>query len=79
MKSRLLLISAVLATTAGFGVSGNVLAGEQLGEHPAVIVAKTWNTRGIDANTFIVAHPARLQLIQAPASEKSAPRVAELK
>ena len=31
---------------------------ETLGEHPAVIVAGTWSTRGIDPNTFIVLHPA---------------------
>jgi hypothetical protein len=31
---------------------------EPLGEHPAVVVAQTWNNRGIDPNTFIVAHPA---------------------
>ena len=36
---------------------------ETLAEHPAVVVAQTWNTRGIDPNTFIVAHPARPQLI----------------
>jgi hypothetical protein len=42
---------------------------EQLGAHPAVTVAKTWNNRGIDPNTFIVAHPAGVQLITAPPSE----------
>jgi hypothetical protein len=31
---------------------------EPLGDHPAVLVARTWNNRGIDPNTFIVAHPA---------------------
>ena len=31
---------------------------EPLGEHPAVLVARTWNNRGIDPNTFIVAPPA---------------------
>jgi hypothetical protein len=31
---------------------------EPLGEHPAVVVARTWNNRGIDPNTFLVAHPA---------------------
>ena len=31
---------------------------EPLGEHPAVLVARTWSSRGIDPNTFIVAHPA---------------------
>jgi hypothetical protein len=29
-----------------------------LAEHPAVLVARTWNSRGIDPNTFIVRHPA---------------------
>lgn len=38
---------------------------ETLGEHPAVLVAQSWNSRGIDPNTlgvipntFIVLHPA---------------------
>ena len=31
---------------------------QSLGEHPAVLVARTWNSRGIDPNTFIVQHPA---------------------
>ena len=31
---------------------------QSLGEHPAVLVARTWNNRGIDPNTFIVRHPA---------------------
>jgi hypothetical protein len=39
--------------------------GEPLSEHPAVLVAQTWHVRGIDPNTFIVAHPARLQLVAA--------------
>ena len=47
---------------------------EKLGEHPAVLVAQTWSTRGIDPNTFIVAHPARLQLIAASPTEKDAQR-----
>ena len=47
---------------------------ERLGEHPAVVVAQNWNTRGIDPNTFIVAHPARLQLIAASPTEKDSPR-----
>jgi hypothetical protein len=29
-----------------------------LGDHPAVRVAQSWSSRGIDANTFIVRHPA---------------------
>jgi hypothetical protein len=31
---------------------------ESLGEHPAVVVARTWNSRGIDPDKFIVLHPA---------------------
>ena len=38
---------------------------ETLGQHPAVLVAQKWSTGGIDPNTFIVAHPARLQLLTA--------------
>jgi hypothetical protein len=30
-----------------------------LGEHPAVLVAHQWPTRGIDPNRFIVLHPAQ--------------------
>lgn len=33
---------------------------ETLGQHPAELVARTWATRGIDPNTFIVRHPAGL-------------------
>jgi hypothetical protein len=43
---------------------------ETLGEHPAVLVARTWSARGIDPNTFIVAHPARLELLAAPPTER---------
>ena len=41
--------------------------------HPAVRVAQTWSTRGIDPNTFIVAHPAGVQLPAASASQSPAP------
>lgn len=77
MKSHLILLSAVLATTAGSAIADNAVASEKLGQHPAVLVANTWSTRGIDANTFIVAHPAGLQL--ATVGDKSAPRVADVK
>jgi hypothetical protein len=42
---------------------------QQLGDHPAVIAARTWSTRGLDPNTFVVAHPARLELVAASPSE----------
>jgi hypothetical protein len=46
---------------------------EASNDHPAVLVAKTWSARGIDPNTFIVGHPARLQLASAsPTSDDSA-------
>lgn len=41
-----------------------------VGQHPAVLVAQKWSTRGIDPNTFIVAHPARLQLLAASETDK---------
>lgn len=53
-------------------------AREKLGVHPAVAVAQAWSTRGIDPNTFIVAHPARLQLIATPSSEQE-PQLAQAK
>ena len=43
---------------------------ETLGEHPAVIVARTWSNRGIDPNTFIVLHPAAPQFLAASPTEK---------
>jgi hypothetical protein len=67
MNKTALLISTLLAATA---VTGIAQSAEKLGEHPAVIVARTWNARGIDPNTFIVAHPARMQLVAASPSEK---------
>jgi hypothetical protein len=48
---------------------------EPLGEHPAVLVARTWNSRGIDPNTFIVAPPASTRwLSEAP---KTADKLAD--
>jgi hypothetical protein len=43
---------------------------ETLGQHPAVLVAQQWSTRGIDPNTFIVAHPARLTLLAASETDQ---------
>jgi hypothetical protein len=69
MKSHFILITAILAT-AGFGVSNNAVADSpdaqasaKLGDHPAVVIARMQTKRSIDPNTFIVAHPARLQLL----------------
>jgi hypothetical protein len=38
-----------------------VTAAASFGEHPAVLVAKQWDARGLDPNQFIVAHPASLR------------------
>ncbi len=48
---------------------------ETLGEHPAVLVARTWSSRGIDPNTFIVLHPAGpIWLNAAPTAKDKATR-----
>src|SRR5882757_113937 len=44
---------------------------QSLGEHPAVLVARTWNNRGIDPNTFIVRHPAGPIWLNASPTAKS--------
>jgi hypothetical protein len=77
MKSSSVLISAIAVATIGLSASAHASppgtqAGEKLGDHPAVTIAKTWNERGIDPNTFIVAHPAGLKLTTASPSENDA-------
>jgi hypothetical protein len=44
---------------------------EPLGEHPAVRVARTWSTRGIDPNTFIVLHPAAPKFLAESSTENA--------
>jgi hypothetical protein len=62
MKTRLpvmlsaLVLGAVLAQPA---------SADSLGQHPAVLVAQKWQTRGIDPNTFIVLHPSGARLLAA--------------
>jgi hypothetical protein len=43
---------------------------QTLSEHPAVIVARTSSTQGIDPNTFIVLHPAAPQFLAVSPAEK---------
>jgi hypothetical protein len=59
-----------LAAALVFASPAHSAIAEGLGEHPAVMVARTWNTRGIDPNTFIVLHPAGAQLPALPPTEK---------
>ena len=48
---------------------------EPLGEHPAVVVARTWSSRGIDPNTFIVAHPAGVRWVsESPTTQDKSTR-----
>jgi len=46
---------------------------ESLGEHPAVLVARGWSSRGIDPNTFIVQHPAGHAWVNASPTAKDEP------
>lgn len=59
-----------LVATLVFASLAHSAIAETLGEHPAVIVARTWNTRGIDPNTFIVLHPAGPQFLGVSPTEK---------
>jgi hypothetical protein len=61
--------SLAAVTLVVAGLAQPVFA-ETPGQHPAVLVQKSWNARGIDPNTFIVAHPARLTLLAASPSEQ---------
>ena len=46
---------------------------QNLGEHPAVLVARTWSSRGLDPNTFIVLHPAGpIWLTESPTAKEKA-------
>ena len=65
---RPIVAALVLASLAHSAIA------ETLGEHPAVIVARTWSNRGIDPNTFIVLHPAAPQLKASPTEKESAPK-----
>jgi hypothetical protein len=61
LSRRITMNAKVLSSLAAALVVSSITPpaiAEPLGEHPAVVVARTWNTRGIDPNTFIVAHPA---------------------
>jgi hypothetical protein len=51
------ILSSVAATLVIASLPHPATA-EPLGEHPAVLVARAWSSRGIDPNTFIVAPPA---------------------
>jgi hypothetical protein len=61
---RPLAAALVLASLAQSAIA------ETLGEHPAVIVARTWSSRGIDPNTFIVLHPAAPRFLAVSPDEK---------
>lgn len=77
MKPKSILISAIAVATVGLSAGAvasppDAQARGKLGDHPAVTVAKAWNNRGIDPNTFIVGHPAGLNLTTASPGENDA-------
>jgi hypothetical protein len=59
-----------LAAAFVFGSLATSAIAESLAEHPAVIVAREWNSQGIDPNTFIVLHPAAPRFLAASPTEK---------
>lgn len=59
-----------LAAALVFGSLASSAIAQTLAEHPAVIVARTWSTQGIDPNTFIVQHPAAPQFVAVSPAEK---------
>ena len=62
------LAAAVVVTSLAYPATA-----QSLGEHPAVVVTRTWNSRGIDPNTFIVRHPAGPVWLNASPTAKVAP------
>jgi hypothetical protein len=68
------ILSSLAAALAVTSLAHPAIA-EPLGEHPAVLVARAWSSRGIDPNTFIVAHPAGLRwLSESPTTKDKATR-----
>jgi hypothetical protein len=70
MNAKILPSLAVAAVVASLA---HPAMAQSLGEHPAVLVARTWNNRGIDPNTFIVRHPAGPVWLNASPTVKVAP------
>ena len=66
-----------LAAALVFGSLASSAIAQTLGEHPAVIVARTWSTQGIDPNAFIVLHPAAPQFVAVSPSEKDKVRASK--
>ena len=62
MNTRFMAVVGALALGA---VLAQPASADRLGQHPTVLVAQQWQTRGIDPNTFIVLHPAGARLLAA--------------
>jgi hypothetical protein len=75
MKTQVLSsISAVLVVASWVPAA----IAEPLSDHPAVVVARTWNNRPIDTNTFIIAPPASTHWVDAdPKSADESARASE--
>ena len=62
-------IAAMLALTSAVGPA----IAAPLSDHPAVVVTRTWNSRAIDPNTFVVQHPAgHVWLNESPTAKRNA-------
>jgi hypothetical protein len=62
MKTRMTAMMGALVLAA---VLVQPASADTLGQHPAVLVAQKWPTRGIDPNTFLVLHPSGARLLAA--------------
>src|SRR5688572_146076 len=68
----------LLAAALAIGSIAESAIAETLGEHPAVLVSRTWSERGIDPNTFIVLHPAGPMFLTESPTEKATREQAQL-
>jgi hypothetical protein len=78
--SRLLLIAAIASSLIGAGMIASAQdiaaaepAAHTLGQHPAILVKR--QAPQLDTNRFILAHPAGLQVVDAPSPTYDHPTV----
>lgn len=73
MNTKILSSISAALIVSSFAVPASA---EPLGDHPAVVVARTWNSRGIDTNRFIPAPPASTTWVAAaPGVDNELPQV----
>lgn len=62
MNKLFIVTTLIVATLPVTAVAADTDTGSPLGEHPAVLVAKTWGNQGYDYASKMYPHPARLEL-----------------